>query len=425
MIDSHTPYTPPTPVLPREEKKVALLKKRHIIAALLCSVGIFFIGLYIGYTKDFFIDKVAYAFNVKNAVASNTNLDEFWKVWQLLDEKYPHASDYSTEERIQGAISGLVASMEDPYTMYFSPEESKLFNEEVSGSFSGIGVEIGMKDGLLVVIAPLKNSPAEKAGLKTGDFIMKINDTLVTEMTLDETIRAIRGDQGTIVNITIARKNTPEPITLSIMRDIISIPTIDEKVLDGAYLISLYNFNASAAELFHKALLNAKQLNQKNIIIDLRGNPGGYLEGAISVASEFLPEGTLIVTEDYGSEKKITHRSYGYNTINSDTRVVLLIDEGSASASEIVAGAFKDHNRATVIGKTSFGKGSVQELIQVTNKTSVKITVANWLTPNGAVITKKGIQPNIEVTEKTTKNTEGDTTDPILDRALEFIKTGK
>jgi carboxyl-terminal processing protease len=386
---------------------------------------IFFGGFYFGYAKQPASSKVSQVLNQDKPKGPDDQADfeEFWKVWNLINEKYPDAKKVSNQDRIYGAIAGLVASTKDPYTVFFPPEESKSFNDEVTGSFSGIGVEIGIKDGLLVVIAPLKGSPAESAGIKAGDYFLKIDDLTVADMTLDESIRHIRGEKGTKVKLTIVRKEETKPIDISVTRDIINIPTIDEMELGDTYLISLYNFNASSAELMHKAFKNAQSKNKKNVIVDLRGNPGGYLESAIDISSDILKEGTLIVTEDYGSEKKpVVHRSAGNGLVKNDIKIVVLLDKGSASASEIVAGALQDNKRATIIGETSFGKGSVQELLPVSKDTSIKITIANWLTPNGSTISKKGITPDIIIKQDSSKK---GIEDPTIIRALEFFKTGK
>jgi carboxyl-terminal processing protease len=399
---------------------------RNLFTVGFLAVVLFFGGFYLGYAEQPSSGKISSILNQASASAPTDTADfePFWKVWNLINEKYPNAKNVSNQERVYGAIQGLVASTKDPYTMFFPPDESKAFNEEVSGSFSGIGVEIGVKDGLLAVIAPLKGSPAETAGLKAGDIFFKIDGLTVADMTIDESIKHIRGEKGTQVTITVMRKGQAKPLDLVVTRDTISIPTIDEVDLGETYLISLYNFNASSAELMHKALINAKQKDKKNIILDLRGNPGGYLDAAVSIASELLPEGDIIVTEDYGESKKpLVHRSSGYGTISTNVKMVVLLDQGSASASEIVAGALQDHNRATVIGEKSFGKGSVQELLPITDDTSVKITIANWLTPNGNTISKKGITPNIEVKQDDTKQTIAN--DTTISRALQFLTTGK
>lgn len=406
------------------EQKVK--SKKKISGALLTFIMaliIFTSGVYVGYAKKPAVDRVANVINKKAKPKDTADFEPFWKVWELIDQKYPGAKDVSNQDRVWGAIKGLVSSVKDPYSTFFNPEESKQFNEEIAGSFSGIGIEIGVKEGLLTVISPLKNSPAEKAGMKAGDAIIKIDGKLVTEMTIDQAIKFIRGPEGTPVVLTVFRKDTTDQLDITVVRAIIEIPTIDEKVVGDAYVVSLYNFNATATDLMHAAFLNFNKSGKKNLIIDLRGNPGGYLESAIAIASEILPQGFTVVTEDFGTDKKQTpHRSRGYSTIKDDTKIVVLIDGGSASASEILAGALKDANRATLIGEKSFGKGSVQELIPVTKDTSVKITIAKWLTPNGSSISEKGIMPHIEIKNKNL--IKNDPNDPVIKRALEWFKTG-
>lgn len=408
----------------KEFNKKSNNKKSNFLWIFLITIVIFSSGFYIGYAKKPASDKVTTVTNQKTKSIEMGDFEPFWKVWTLIDEKYPNAKNISSQERIWGAIKGLVSSVEDPYSTFFDPQETKEFNEEITGSFSGIGVEIGVKDGLLTVISPLKNSPAEKAGIKAGDAILKVGDKLITEMTIDQSIKLIRGEKGTPIQLTVLRKEVADPIEITVIRDIIDIPTIDEKVIGDVYIISLYNFNSTSAELMHKAFVNFNQSGKKKLIIDLRGNPGGYLESAISIVSDILPQGNVIVSEDFGKAKKqVSHRSRGYGTIKEDVKIALLIDGGSASASEIVSGALKDTKRAVIIGEKSFGKGSVQELISVTKDTSVKITVANWLTPNGTSITEKGIVPDIEVKEKA--KTKNDPNDPFIKRALEWFSSGK
>lgn len=396
---------------------------------ILCIVFVFLTGLYLGYSHQLAIGKVKNVINQQpdRSPTDVADFEEFWKVWNLLNEKYPDADKVSNQERVYGAIQGLLASTQDPYTVFFPPEESKLFEEEVLGSFSGIGVEIGVKDNALVVISPLKDSPAEQAGIRAGDYFFKIDEFTVADMTLDESIKHIRGPEGTQVKITVVRPQVQQPLEFMVTRQIINIPTIAEDEIDNTYIISLYNFNSTSRELVHQALINARKKNKENIILDLRGNPGGYLDSAVAISSEFLEEGTTIVSEDYGEGKKpLVHRSRGYGTISQNTKVVILLDKGSASASEIVAGAMKDNMRATIIGETSFGKGSVQELLPVSHNTSAKITIAKWLTPNGDTISGKGITPHILVEQNPIDSSKKDiTTDPTIIRALEFFKTGK
>jgi carboxyl-terminal processing protease len=352
--------------------------------------------------------------------ASNVDIDTFWKVWNILDNQFVTTShkdklgqeiasttigefdNMSKEERrIYGAIKGMVDSEQDPYTTFFTPEEASSFETEIKGSFDGIGMEVGKKDGIITVISPISGSPAEKAGIKTGDKIVKINDTTTLDIGVDEAVKIIRGPKGTFVNIQVYREGVEKPIDFKIMRDTIQLPTLDKSYdkNTGVYTIKIYSFSEQVNILFKNAMKEFVSTNSDKLIIDLRGNPGGYLEAAVDISSYFVPGGKVIVSQDYGSKQKIEQlRSLGYNLLaNKKVKVVVLVDGGSASASEIVAGALQDHKVATVIGEKTFGKGSVQEYIKVTDKTGLKITIARWLTPNGSSISVSGLVPDIEV----------------------------
>ncbi len=351
-----------------------------------------------------------------------------WKVWHLLEEKYvPVASStqISKQDRVWGMIEGLTRAYGDPYTTFFPPQQAKNFQEEIRGNFGGVGIEIGMREGSLVVIAPLKDTPGEKAGIRAGDFIVKIDGVSTQNMDVDKAVGAIRGKVGTQVIFTIARKDEPEFLTIPVTRDTINVPTIKtEKRSDGVFVISLYNFGGSATQETQKALRSFKESKYKKLILDLRGNPGGYLESAVEIASWFLPAGEVVVSEDFGKDvERQFYRSKGYDVVGADTRIAVLIDGGSASASEILAGALQEHRKATLIGEKSFGKGSVQEMSGVTPDTSLKVTVARWLTPNGVSISNGGLIPDIEV--KITKEDIDAKRDPQLDRAIRFVKEGK
>ncbi len=411
-----------------EHQELIAKKYRKTIAITVVALLCFFTaGIYIGYANRPWIDKVTGVKNQENSKILGTadaDFDSFWKVWTLIDEKYPSAKDVTSQDRIWGAIKGLVSSLEDPYSQFFDPEEAQEFAEEISGSFSGIGVEIGVKDKILTVISPLKDSPGEKAGLKPGDKILKIGDVVATGLTTDEAIKYIRGPEGTAVTLTILSEGTSEPKEVEIIRATIQIPTIDSQTKNGVYVISLYQFNANATTLMRKEFQNFKKTGLKKLVLDMRGNPGGYLDSAVDITSEFLPAGAVIVSEDFGGKQDPEiYRSKGSLMIPKDVSVVVLIDGGSASASEILAGALGENQRATIIGTKSFGKGSVQELVPVTDDTAVKITIAKWLTPNGNSISQKGITPHIEVS--LTKDDIENKRDPQLDRAIEFLNTGK
>jgi carboxyl-terminal processing protease len=362
-----------------------------------------------------------------DATPPEADVTDLWRAWNALEANFieTHASSSlpRAEERVWGAIAGLAASYKDPYTVFFPPEESKQFQENISGNFGGIGVEIDVKDAMLTVIAPLKDTPAEKAGIMAGDGIVAINGETTEAETLEESIKRIRGPQGTQVTLTLLRDAKTFDVT--VVRDLIRVPESEDELHaeSGVYSISLFQFTATAPEIFNEAFARFKASGSKKLIIDVRGNPGGYLEAAVDIASHFLPKGAAVVTESFGDDSKNNkHVSYGYGDLPSGTQVVVLIDGGSASASEILAGALKDGAGATLVGKRSFGKGSVQELITV-GEGSLKITVARWLTPSGTSISDGGLKPDIEA-ERTLEDFKADK-DPQMARAIEFLTTGK
>lgn len=379
-----------------------LTDKRKLIKitiTILSIVVIFGTGFFLGLNKHMQAEELKAFLGKENSLETQADFAPFWKVWNAIDQKYPDASKITNEDRVFGAISGLVESLDDPYSQFFEPEEAKSFKEEISGNFSGIGTEVGIKDGMLTVIAPLVNTPAYKAGILSGDKILKIDDKITTGLSLDEAIKLIRGEKGTQVVLTVLHLGEKTPIEIKIIRDIINIPTIDTKIeKDKIFVISVYNFSANSANLFRNAIRKFTGAKTNKLIIDLRGNPGGYLSAAIDMASWFLPGGKTVAIEDFGGEKdQKLYRSSGYNIFNDKLRLVILIDEGSASASEILAGALRDHKRAIIVGAQSYGKGSVQEVISVTPTTLFKITVAKWLTPLGKSINDKGLTPDYEI----------------------------
>lgn len=395
--------------------------KKHYIITLLLIAVFFAGGIYIGTNHRPAIAKVIGISGKETAVETTADFAPFWDVWNKINEKYPGASEISDQEKVYGAIAGLVASLEDPYTVFFSPEEAKSFEEEISGNFTGIGMEVGIKNDILTVIAPLKDTPAFRAGIKAGDQILKINDTITTGVSVEEAVKLIRGEKGTPVTLTILSEGGDAPKDVVIVRDIISIPTLDTELRsDGIFVIELYSFTANSPKLFRSAIKEFAESKSDKLILDLRGNPGGYLNAAIDITSWFLPSGKIVVTEDYGDNKEQeVFRSKGYDVFTDNLKFVILIDEGSASASEIVAGALKDHGLADLVGAQSFGKGSVQEVVDVTSDTILKITVAKWLTPNGASISEKGLTPDYEV-EFTREDMEAKK-DPQMDKAVEVL----
>lgn len=358
---------------------------------------------------------------------SSADLSTFWKAWNALSEHYV-LTDASTtipsaEDRIRGAIAGLAASYNDPYTVFFPPEEAKTFAENISGSFAGVGMEIDVRDGVLTVVAPLKGTPAEAAGIRTGDLIISIDGKTTEGISVEKAVSKIRGPIGTTVEFALVRDG--KPLEIKVVRDTIQIPetkeTFDEE--SGVYSIALYEFTSNSAVLFGQALERFKASGSTKLVVDLRSNPGGYLDAAVDIASYFLPKGTLIVTEDFGGkEPEQKHTSLGYGGVPKETDVAVLIDGGSASAAEIFAGALQDARRATVIGTKSFGKGSVQTLVDLDDG-SLKITVARWVTPSGHWIMGNGIAPDITV--PFTAADAAAKRDPQMARAVRFLTTGK
>lgn len=358
----------------------------------------------------------------------SANLSDFWRAWNALNAKFveTHASSTmpTAQERVWGAIEGLAEAYGDPYTVYLPPEESKMFHDDISGNFEGVGMEVGIgKNNLLTVIAPLKNTPAERSGMLAGDEILSINNTPTDGMSTDAAVKLIRGPKGTEVVFRVMRSGEIKEIR--VVRDVINVPTIESayNAATGIYTISFYSFTATATNQFEQAIRDMRAQGASKLIIDLRGNPGGYLDSAVAIASKFLPKGAAVVTEDYkGNRENIVHRSSGAGGVAESIPVVILIDQGSASASEILGGALQDAGRATLIGTRSFGKGSVQELIDLGGG-SLKVTVARWLTPNGTSISDGGLTPDI-VVERTPEDVLADR-DPQMSRAIQFLTTGK
>ncbi|MBK5215509.1 MAG: S41 family peptidase, partial [Candidatus Pacebacteria bacterium] len=340
---------------------------------------------------------------------------------QILNDKSIHANKVTDQDRVWGAISGLASSMGDPYTVFFPPKENKSFNEEILGSFDGIGAEIGIKDKILTIIAPLKDTPAWNAGIKAGDKILKIDDATTVGMTIDEAIDLIHGPSGTVVVLLILRSGENETREISIIRGRIQIPTIDTELReDNIFVIKLYNFSEKSDNLFKEAIIEFINSKSSKLILDLRGNPGGYLGSSVNIASWFIDEGKTILVEDSmdGSKPKV-YRSHGPRLFNENLSFVVLVDGGSASASEILAGALREHGIATLVGEKTFGKGSVQELIKITEDTSLKVTVANWKTPNGISISPEGLEPDVKI--PFTKKDSDAKRDPQMDKAVEIL----
>ncbi len=398
---------------------------KNIVFALLIAI-VFVLGAYTG-TKKSVANFLAPKQTIDQSLASTSTIDlsEFWDVWNLLDKKYPFKKQApDNQDKIYGAISGLVDSFNDPYTTFFPPDQAKLFNAQIKGSFGGVGMEVGVKNNLITVIAPIKNSPAEIAGIQAGDIITQIDDKKTDTMSIDTAIGFIRGDVGTPVTLSIAREGLNEIKKITIVRDTVKLPVLETSEQGKVFIISLYSFSENSESLFVDALKQFKASGKTRLVIDLRNNPGGFLESAIGIGSYFLPEGKTIVRENFGNDTpEHIHQSKGYNLLDKKPRIIILVNKGSASASEILAGALSEHHVATLVGTTTFGKGSVQELIDLPDKSSLKITIAKWLTPNGNSISEKGIVPDIVVEDAPILNKKTNTySDPILEKAILLLK---
>lgn len=400
--------------------------QKNVLLAVICVVllgGAFFAGISVGEKRVNPITQISLQ-NKETGKPVGVDFAPFWKAWSVINEKFVPATTTGTttdQQKVWGAIEGLARSLKDPYTVFFPPVESEIFESDVRGNFEGVGMEVGVQDGVLTVIAPLKGTPAYNAGIKSGDKIIKIGDRSTYNLTTEESVSLIRGKKGTAVVFTVVRSGTKEPIEISVVRDVINIPTINTALRpDGIFVIELYNFSAVSPDLFRKALREFIEARTDKLLLDLRGNPGGYLEAAIDMASWFLPSGKIVVREDFGAkQEEVVYRSRGYDIFNDKLKFVILVDGGSASASEILAGALKEHKVAKLVGDKTFGKGSVQELVKITPETSLKVTIARWLTPDGVSISASGVTPDIEV--KMTKEDVAKAKDPQKDKAVETL----
>lgn len=379
-----------------------------------CFVIVFCLGAWVG------VSKIAYHVPQPGTI----DFSLFWDAYNKLQENFIDSSKITGQKVIYGAIEGMTNSLGDPYTDFFNPEQAQRFQQDLSGSFDGIGVEIGIKKDLLTVIAPLKGTPGEKAGLKSGDVIIKINSQDVTNMTADEAVSLIRGPKGTSVTLTVLRDGWNTAKDIEITRDTILVPSIEWSLKgnDVAY-IQIYQFDGTLRPDFEAIALKILQSPAKKIVLDLRGNPGGYLDAAQDIAGWFLQKDQTVTIEDFGKSKPQQIYKAEGNAELANYPMVILIDQGSASASEILAGALRDNRKIRLIGVKSFGKGSVQNVVNLRGGSFLKITIAHWLTPKGSSISEVGLTPDLKV-DITDQDVQAKK-DPQLDKALEIINSLK
>lgn len=351
------------------------------------------------------------------------NMQLFWQVWDLIQAKYADQSKVKPKQMLYGAIKGLVASLEDPYSYFLTPEENQQSKDDLGGRYEGIGAELGMRDNRIIVVAPLENSPAKQAGVRSGDIIVAVDDQPTKGWTITQAVDKIRGEQGTTVKLTIIRVN--KELEIKIKRQQIKVDSVKLRTLKKVAYLKVSHFGDNTVSEWDKAVSTVKsQWERQDIIglvVDMRGNPGGYLDGAVYLASEFLPEGAVVVKQEYADRPAREYRVTRIGIL-SDIPLVVLINEGSASASEIFAGALRDHERAFLIGKKSFGKGSIQEALDLSGSTGLHLTIAKWVLPNGDWINSKGIEPS-QTVELNLKegNTLTDANDTQLLKAIEYL----
>ena len=376
---------------------------------IVCFILIFGLGFFIGEKQMYYVPQ-----------PDTIDFSLFWDAYNKLQQKFIDPSKIDNQKIVYGAIEGMTKSLGDPYTDFFNPTQAHMFQQDLAGSFDGIGVEVGIKKDLLTVIAPLKGTPGEKAGLKAGDVIIKIDGKDATNMTTDQAVNLIRGPKGTNVTLSVLRSDLEKAQDIKITRDTIKVPSIDWSLKNGnvAY-IQIYQFDETLPADFRTIALKILQSHAKSIILDLRNNPGGYLEVAQNLAGWFLQNGQTVTIEDFGKSKpRQTYKTDGNSNLASYP-MVILINQGSASASEILAGSLRDNKNIKLIGEKSFGKGCVQEPTQLNGGSLLKITVANWLTPKGNSITDVGLTPDVKI-----DITDADILakkDPQLDKALEIV----
>lgn len=394
--------------------------KIYLVAILILAA--FVIGLFIG-RSDWVERQLAQKVQPEiigkyTSKTEKVDFNLFWEVWNILEKRFiKQPLDY--EKMLYGAIEGGVKALGDPYTVFMDPDMSKKFAQEMEGTFEGIGAEIGVKNNKITVIAPLSGSPAEKAGLKAKDVILKIDDRETVGMSLIEAVYQIRGKKGTKVRLTIKREGIPKPKEITITRETIEVKSVRYEIKDDIAYIEIRYFGDPTTREFREAVTDILTRNPKGIILDMRNNAGGYLQTAVDIVSEFIEKGKVVAIEEFSDGRKNEFKARGRARLKG-LPCLVLINEGSASASEIVAGALRDHGVAKLIGKKTFGKGTVQELESLSGGTSLRISVAKWLTPKGQNINGNGLDPDIKV-ELTEKDYEADR-DPQLDKALELLK---
>ncbi|OGG42514.1 hypothetical protein A3A21_02300 [Candidatus Jorgensenbacteria bacterium RIFCSPLOWO2_01_FULL_45_25b] len=414
-----------------KEKNIVntLMKQKWIIFGGLIVIG----GVFLGGVRfgSLYAPKEEKAYTALTTSSTPLDFTLLKEAISIAKEKYVHIDKVKEEDFLYGAVEGAIASVGDPYTTFFRPDDAKKFEEDIRGNFGGIGAEIGIRDKQLLIISPLKGNPAEALGLKAGDKILKIDDKTTQDITVEEAVKNIRGEIGTTVRLLIFREGWNDAKEFKITRAIINLPTLDLEMISlpgsedkNIAYIQLHTFNGNATNLFYKAAFSALLQGTNGVVLDLRNNSGGYLDVAIDIAGWFMKKGEVVTKEKFRSGKTEQLIARGNGALK-DIPVVVLVNEGSASASEILAGALRDNRGAKLIGEKTFGKGSVQELEKLRDGSTLKISIAEWLTPLGGSIDHVGLEPDVKIKpleeKEESKKDEKKKEDVQLKKALEVL----
>lgn len=413
---------------------------RKVILTTIATGLVFVFGYYLG-VNGFRLESASFPkLKLSREMPSNrSDLDFslFWKVWDVIDSEYYDRSKINVSKMVYGAISGMTSALGDPYTAFLPPEENKVVEEDLSGSFQGIGIQIGFKGKNLAVIAPLPNSPAEKAGIKAGDLITGIIDTGkkvevgTSGISLNDAVKIIRGKAGTMVTLILLRGDDTESFKKEIIREAIDVPSVTVSYIDPSEgeagniaHIKLLKFGSDTETEWNKAVsqitnhlsAQAGQPQITSVVLDLRNNPGGYLQSAVDIAGEFVKKDSVVVIEDRGGTNRTDYKTEKFGSFQN-MKVVILVNGGSASASEILAGALSEIKGYKLVGEKTFGKGTIQEPLQLDKGSSLHITIAKWLTPKGNWVHEKGLTPDVEI-----KDNDETEEDEQLQRAIEELR---
>ncbi len=399
-------------------KKKRLAKSIFLtLAVLVVSLVFLGVGYYLGASKAS-VGGSYQLVNKEQGQPEELDFSVFWQVWDQVHQRYVNPNEIDDKELVRGAIEGMVGALDDPYSAFMPPNQSEIFSQDLDGSFGGVGIMIELVDGNLTVTSPLEGSPAEEAGLVAEDIIVKIDGQLVEEMSFDEMVSNIRGEIGTDVILTVFRPEDNEQLKFNITREEIVVESVNYKMIEGdiGYL-RINQFGNDTLDLINNASEFFSDQGAQKLVVDLRNNPGGFFDVAVRVSSKFIEDGVIVYQQNQDQTEGF--EAVGKATM-SDYDLVVLINEGSASAAEIMAGALRDQKGAKLVGAKTFGKGSVQDLKNIEDWGSLRITSGRWLTPEKQLINSKGLKPDLSLEMKASK--VGSDNDKQLEKALEILK---